>query len=49
MDTAGGVWGRRLGFAVLLLLLVAGPPFLPPFLLTLLTQTLIRRRAVGVL
>jgi branched-chain amino acid transport system permease protein len=32
---------RRLGLALALLLLVAAPPFLPPFLLTLLTQTLI--------
>ena len=31
---------RRLGVAVALLVLVAGPPFLPRFLLTLLTQTL---------
>jgi branched-chain amino acid transport system permease protein len=32
---------RRLGFAVALLILVVAPPFLPRFLLTLLTQTLI--------
>jgi branched-chain amino acid transport system permease protein len=41
MDTRAGVWWPRLGFTALLLLLAAGPPFLPPFLLTLLTQTLI--------
>jgi branched-chain amino acid transport system permease protein len=35
------VTATRLGFALMLLALVAGPPFLPPFLLTLLTQTLI--------
>ena len=32
---------RRWGFALALLVLVAAPPFLPRFLLTLLTQTLI--------
>jgi len=32
---------RRLGLAAALLVLAAGPPFLPPFLLSLLTQTLI--------
>jgi branched-chain amino acid transport system permease protein len=37
--TAGAA--RRLGFAAVLLVLIAGAPLLPPFLLTLLTQTLI--------
>ena len=41
MDAREGAWRRRLGFAVVLALLVIGPPYLPPFLLTLLTQTLI--------
>ncbi|HUF90956.1 MAG TPA: branched-chain amino acid ABC transporter permease [Candidatus Limnocylindria bacterium] len=41
MDTVAGTWWRRLGFTAALLILAAGPPFLPPFLLTLLTQTLI--------
>lgn len=41
MDGTAAVWWRRLGFALVLVLLVAGPPYLPPFLLTLLTQTLI--------
>jgi branched-chain amino acid transport system permease protein len=41
VDGAAAVGWRRLGFAILLLLLAAAPPFLPPFLLTLLTQTLI--------
>src|SRR5262245_5237178 len=35
------VWWRRLGFALSLVVLVIAPPYLPPFLLTLLTQTLI--------
>src|SRR5215510_16290460 len=41
MDASEGVWQRRLGFALVLALLIVGPPSLPPFLLTLLTQTLI--------
>lgn len=41
MDTAAGTWWRRLAFTGVLLLLAVAPPFLPPFLLTLLTQTLI--------
>ena len=41
MDGPAAVWWRRLGFALVLVLLVAAPPYLPPFLLTLLTQTLI--------
>jgi branched-chain amino acid transport system permease protein len=40
-SAAAAVGWRRLGFAVALLLLMAAPPFLPPFVLTLLTQTLI--------
>ena len=35
------MWRRRIGFALALVLLVVAPPYLPPFLLTLLTQTLI--------
>jgi branched-chain amino acid transport system permease protein len=34
-------WARRLGFVLALVVLVAVPPVLPRFLLTLLTQTLI--------
>jgi branched-chain amino acid transport system permease protein len=41
VDGAAAIWWRRLGFAILLALLGAVPPFLPPFLLTLVTQTLI--------
>jgi branched-chain amino acid transport system permease protein len=41
MDASAGVWRRRFGFAVVLVLLVLAPPYLPPFLLTLLTQSLI--------
>ena len=41
MDPLAAVWRRRVGFALVLALLVIGPPYLPPFLLTLLTQTLI--------
>ena len=41
MDRVPGTWWRTLGFTGCLLLLAVGPPFLPPFLLTLLTQTLI--------
>lgn len=41
MDAGAAVWRRRLGFALVLALLIIAPPYLPPFLLTLLTQTLI--------
>ncbi len=41
MDAPAVVWRRRIGFALALALLVIAPPYLPPFLLTLLTQTLI--------
>ncbi len=41
MDTAAGTWWRRLAFTAALVLLAVGPPFFPPFLLTLMTQTLI--------
>jgi branched-chain amino acid transport system permease protein len=41
MHSSAGVWPRRLGLALVLAALVLGPPYLPPFLLTLLTQTLI--------
>jgi branched-chain amino acid transport system permease protein len=41
VDTAAGTWWRRLAFTAVLVLLAAGPPFFPPFLLTLMTQTLI--------
>ena len=41
MDAPASVWRRRLWFALALALLVVAPPYLPPFLLTLLTQTLI--------
>ena len=41
MDTAAGTWWRRLAFTAVLALLAVGPPFFPPFLLTLTTQTLI--------
>jgi branched-chain amino acid transport system permease protein len=41
VDRVTDSWWRTLGFTGLLLLLAVGPPFLPPFLLTLLTQTLI--------
>jgi branched-chain amino acid transport system permease protein len=41
VDTAAGTWWRRLAFTVVLVLLAVGPPFFPPFLLTLMTQTLI--------
>jgi branched-chain amino acid transport system permease protein len=41
MGAPAAVWWRRLGFALVLLLLVVAPPYLPPFLLTLLTQTMI--------
>ncbi len=41
METAAGTWWRRLAFTAVLVLLAVGPPFFPPFLLTLMTQTLI--------
>jgi branched-chain amino acid transport system permease protein len=41
VDTAAGTWWRRLAFTAVLVLLAVGPPFFPPFLLTLMTQTLI--------
>ena len=41
MDTEAGAWWRRLAFTAVLVLLAVGPPFFPPFLLTLMTQTLI--------
>ncbi len=41
MDSTAAVWWRRLGLGLVLALLLVGPPYLPPFLLTLLTQTLI--------
>ncbi|MBI1845834.1 MAG: branched-chain amino acid ABC transporter permease [Candidatus Rokubacteria bacterium] len=41
MAHVGAPWAQRLGLALLLLALLVTPPFLPPYLLTLLTQTLI--------
>jgi branched-chain amino acid transport system permease protein len=41
LETAAGTWWRRLAFTAVLVLLAVGPPFFPPFLLTLMTQTLI--------
>jgi branched-chain amino acid transport system permease protein len=41
VHSSAGVWRRRLGLTLVLAALVLGPPYLPPFLLTLLTQTLI--------
>jgi branched-chain amino acid transport system permease protein len=41
VDTAAGTWWRGLAFTAALVLLAVGPPFFPPFLLTLMTQTLI--------
>jgi branched-chain amino acid transport system permease protein len=41
VPTCPAPWRRRLGLAALLAPLVVAPPLLPPFLLTLLTQTLI--------
>jgi branched-chain amino acid transport system permease protein len=41
VEGEAAAWWRRLWFALALLLLVVAPPYLPPFLLTLLTQTLI--------
>jgi branched-chain amino acid transport system permease protein len=41
VDTAAGTWWRRLAFTAVLVLLAVGPPLFPPFLLTLMTQTLI--------
>jgi branched-chain amino acid transport system permease protein len=41
VDTATDTWWRRLAFTAVLVLLAVGPPFFPPFLLTLMTQTLI--------